>query len=175
MVYLYLHKYIYICGTSGNLRDFASPLYASVNQDMQAAAQWWFQVRMAALGRPKDWSQQDQIGLKNKIKAETKKSGRAFMHDKTGSKEDFSKSCLLFHLGNTPEWEKSCVKLCEGVDRKDSSGQRPVVPEIWEARWGLNGCSCAVVSPEIWSQHRRRWFYLKDLKMMLWLRGLSYN
>lgn len=39
----------------------------------------------------------------NKIKAETKKSGRVFMHDKTGSKEDFSKSCLLFHLGNTPE------------------------------------------------------------------------
>lgn len=41
MVYLYLHKYIYtyICGTSGNLRDFASPLYSSVNQDMQAAAQ----------------------------------------------------------------------------------------------------------------------------------------
>lgn len=96
---------VYICGTSRNLRDFASPLYSSVNQDMQAAAQWWFQERMAALGRPKNWNQQDQIGFQKSMKAGTKRFGRVFMHDKRGSEEDFSNPCLLFHVGNTPEWE----------------------------------------------------------------------
>ncbi len=125
-------------GASGNLRNLPIHCTLSVNQDMQAAAQWWFRERMAALGRPNDWSQQDQIGF---WLAETKISRWVFMNDKTGSEGRLLEFPLAIYRKHARVWKE----LCEGVDRKDCSRQRPVVPEIWEARWGLHGTTgCAV-------------------------------